>query len=206
MNPDNSAQADSAENKTPTANRPNGRRRLLGAAAAIAASAGLGVAWWRERTPTLSQTASQDAANGASDPALLAFWQAGFDTPTGGRLSTSAFRGRPLLVNFWATWCPPCVEELPLIEAFYRQNSPKSWQVIGIAADRATAVNQFLVKLPLSFPVAIAGLDGVALSRSLGNVAGGLPYTVVIGGDGRVIQRKMGQIQTEDLSRWASMG
>ena len=94
---------------------------------------------------------------------------------------------------------------MPLIEAFYRQNGSNGWQVLGIAADKADSVVNFLTKLPLSFPIAIAGLEGVALSRSLGNLAGGLPFTVVVGRDGQVIQRKMGQIQPEDLRNWVAL-
>ena len=120
-------------------------------------------------------------------------------------LAAAGFKGRPLLINFWATWCPPCIEELPLIEAFYRQNSSNGWQVLGIAADKKSSVASFLIKMPLSFPIAIAGLEGVAVSRSLGNLAGGLPFTVVLGRDGQVIQRKIGQIQPEDLHNWAAL-
>ncbi len=173
---------------------PKRREWLAGTTAAVAALAGFGWAWWRERP-----------AEALTDPALMAFWQAHFETPGGQSLAAAGFKGRPLLINFWATWCPPCVEELPLIEAFYRQNSASGWQVLGIAADKKNSVSSFLTKIPLSFPIAIAGLEGVTLSRSLGNLAGGLPFTVVLGRDGQVVQRKMGQIQPDDLRNWAAL-
>ena len=170
------------------------RRWLVGSTAAVAVAAGVGWARWRDYT-----------AETTADPALAVFWQTQFETPAGSKLATVGFKGRPLLINFWATWCPPCVDELPLIEAFYRKNSSNGWQVLGIAADKTSSVTAFLAKLPLSFPVAIAGLDGIALSRALGNLAGGLPFTVVLGRDGQVIQRKIGQIQPQDLHHWASL-
>lgn len=177
--------------------QPKRRQWMLRAAAVTAGAAGLGWAWWRERPSNLPTVPPL--------PGLAELWAAEFDTPGGQKLAAARFKGRPLLINFWATWCPPCVEELPLIEAFYRQNSANGWQVLGIAADKTDSVVNFLTKLPLSFPIAIAGLEGVALSRSLGNLAGGLPFTVVVGRNGQVIQRKMGQIQTEDLRNWAAL-
>ena len=197
------------QSRTATPIPPPQRRGLVGVAV-LASLAGLGWSWWRERSSDKSTRAG--AGTGAdqrtrtpADAALDVFWQAQFDTPGGQKLLTNSFKNRPLLINFWATWCPPCIEELPLIEAFYRQNSSNGWQVLGIAADKPEAVNRFLTQLPLSFPLAIAGLEGVALSRSLGNLAGGLPFTVVLGRDGRVIQRKMGQIRADDLKEWAAL-
>ena len=107
-----------------------------------------------------------------------------------------------MLINFWATWCPPCVEELPLLERFYSENKAKSVQIIGLAADKAEAVRGFLKKLPLTFPIGITDLSGIALSKSWGNLAGGLPFSVMLAADGRVMQRKMGKLSEDDLKVW----
>lgn len=168
------------------------RRLLLGMTAAGAGILGVGAAWWRSQTP--------DAP--PPTPPAEGFWVSQFDMPQGGTVSMGAFQGRPLLVNFWATWCAPCVEELPLINDFYRKNKANGWQVIGLAVDKLAPVQAFLQKMPLDFPVGMAGLAGAELSRAMGNVAGGLPFSLVLGRDGMVLQRKMGRLTEADLSNW----
>jgi thiol-disulfide isomerase/thioredoxin len=167
------------------------RRRTLQAGVALAAGvAGAGMAWWKFQP------------HEASGPAVDAFWGLSFDTPAGASLSMQALRGKPLLLNFWATWCPPCVDELPLLDRFYKENSSIGWQVLGLAIDQPSAVRNFLGKMPVSFPVGMAGLNGTELGKSLGNQAGGLPFTVVLGPDGALSHRKMGRIAESDLVDW----
>ncbi len=170
------------------------RRIVLGAAAAIAGAAGVGFAWWRYQPHAMDVGAEGQ------------FWTQQFDTLDQKPLAMGAFKGRPLVLNFWATWCPPCVEELPLLDAFYGQNSAKGWNVIGLAVDQADAVRTFLRKVPLQFPVALAGLGGTSLSKSLGNLTGALPFTVVFDANGVVAHRKMGLVTTDDLAKWLSLG
>lgn len=171
-----------------------GRRKLvLGLAGAGAGLTGAGLAWLR------FQADSQEEA----DPGKL--WELEFKTPSGDRLPMAGLKGRPLLINFWATWCPPCIEELPLLDAFYRQNSSNGWQVLGLAIDKPDLVLDFLRRLPVGFSVAMAGLDGIELSKSLGNSVGGLPFTVVLGSGGMVLKRKIGKISPQDLQLWREL-
>lgn len=169
------------------------RRALYAGVAAAAALGGAGLAWWRLQPHAVQVGAEQ------------ALWTQAFDTPEGAQLAMGAFAGKPLVLNFWATWCPPCVEELPLLNTFHRENKVKGWQVVGLAIDQPSSVRKFLARLPLDFPVGLAGLGGSELGRSLGNLTGGLPFTVVFGADGRVLHRKMGQVTSQDLRGWAAM-
>ncbi len=180
-------------NHTATLPTARNRRLLLGATAAGAALLGVGAAWWRNA----GLTESADLVP-VAEP-VEGMWSMQWDTPEGGKLPMRSFRGRPLLLNFWATWCAPCVEELPLINDFYRQNKANGWQVLGLAIDKPAPVQGFLKKMPLDFPVGMAAFLGVDLGHSLGNVAGALPFTVVIGAEGLVLYRKMGRLHAEDL-------
>ena len=117
----------------------------------------------------------------------------------------SKLKGQPVVLTFWATWCPPCVEELPLLDGFYKQNVANGWQVLGLAIDQPTAVRNFLVKKPLSFAIGLAGLEGTDLVKSLGNLSGALPFTVVFGQSGLPLHRKMGQVSAADLNQWKQL-
>lgn len=167
------------------------RRWLMGTVAGAAALAGVGLAWRIYQPKTMSPTAE------------TALWQLTFEAPDGSTLSMASLRGKPVLLNFWATWCPPCVEELPLLSSFYQEHAAKGWQVIGLAVDQLEPVKRFLLKAPVTFPVVMAGVPGVEISKSLGNLSGGLPFTVVLGSDGLVAHRKMGKVTPDNLRAWA---
>jgi hypothetical protein len=93
---------------------------------------------------------------------------------------------------------------MPLIDAFYRQNSAKGWQVIGLAIDQPSRVRQFLSQHPVSYPIGLAGLNGTELGKLLGNTQGGLPFTVVLDAQGLLKQQKLGKLSEDDVKLWAS--
>jgi thiol-disulfide isomerase/thioredoxin len=191
----------------------NRRNMLYGGVAAAAGLAGAAVAWRKiqPHAPTGESNAgapaaSTDTAVSAADIAAAdSFWSLSFDTPDGKALPMSGFRGKFLLVNFWATWCPPCVEELPLLDYFYQENKDKNWQVVGLAVDQPSAVRAWLQTKPLNFAVGMVGLEGAELSKSLGNRTGSLPYSVVFGASGQPLYRKLGKVKPEDLGLWARL-
>jgi thiol-disulfide isomerase/thioredoxin len=169
---------------------PITRRLLLAGAGTGAAALGASFAW-RQLKPVLASAEAQ------------AFWGARFTTPAGSAVDLAPWRHRPLLVNFWATWCPPCIKELPEINQFYREVRGRGWQVLGLAVDQAAPVTAFLQKTPLDFPIALAGAEGLSLTRTLGNPAGGLPFSVLFDETGEISWRRLGVTQLSELRELA---
>ncbi len=167
----------------------SGRRSLVLAAGA-AAVAGVSVGWWRLRDQRLPMETER------------ALWSAEFDQLDGQVLRLASLKGRPLVINFWATWCPPCVEEMPLLDRFYQENNPKGWQILGIAIDQPSSVRRFQAQFPVSYPLVLGGLQGNEFGRLLGNEQGSLPYTLALDREGRVLQRKLGRLDASDLAAW----
>lgn len=179
----------SADKPSLSVSQPDRRKWLVAGVAAAAAASGAGWAWWRSQ-----------AEASPNDVAVQAFWALQLQTPDGAPLALQQFAGRPLLVNFWATWCPPCVRELPMLSAFAQAHP--NLPVLGLAVDQAAPVQKFLARQPLAFPVAMAGAGGSTLTRSLGNINGGLPFSILFDAGGNVKQRKIGELSSTDLQQW----
>jgi thiol-disulfide isomerase/thioredoxin len=165
------------------------RRALLWGGGALAGLVGAAVGWQRY------------ALGPVLEPAERAFWQQNWPDLMGQPVALGQWRGQPLLVNFWATWCPPCVEELPLLDAAYAKANGH-WPMLAVAIDRASSVTSFLQRQPLRIPVVVAALGGTDTARDLGNRAGGLPFSVQFDAQGRVAHRKLGKLDEADLQRW----
>ena len=173
---------------------PPSRRGLLWGVAAAAALAGLGLAAWRG-----------GLFGRRNAPVAPGWWDTHWDAPQGEPVSLATFKGRPLVINFWATWCAPCVEEMPLLDAFYRENKAKNWQMIGIAIDQPSSVRRFLTQYPVSYPIALGGLQGTEWGKALGNAQGGLPFTVVLNANGDMIGQYLGKLKEDQIKSWASL-
>ncbi|MDE2145535.1 MAG: TlpA family protein disulfide reductase [Burkholderiales bacterium] len=178
----------------------NRRTWILGGAGLAAAAAG---AAWRAGGGLLSAAGAATAGpTGAADSADGALWAARFARPEGGTLDLAALRGRPLVLNFWATWCPPCVKEMPEIDRFAGPFQAAGGSVVGLAVDNPAAVRSFLARTPVHYAIGLAGFEGTDLSRKLGNVDGALPFTVVVDRAGRVAHRRLGASSYDELVAW----
>jgi len=120
----------------------------------------------------------------------------------GGKLrQLSEWRGRVLVCNFWATWCAPCREEMPLLVVARAKYAAKGVEIVGIAVDNAAKVRQFAGSLGVTYPILLSEADGLELMRRLGNSAVGLPYTVFLDREGRRAQQKLGALKPGELER-----
>jgi thiol-disulfide isomerase/thioredoxin len=111
------------------------------------------------------------------------------------------WKGKVLVVNFWATWCPPCKEEMPEFSTISGKYADKGVQFAGISIDSADKVIAFHKETPVSYPLLIAGLDTLDLASDLGNRAKGLPFTVVLRRDGSVQRVKLGKFPGKELEK-----
>ena len=163
------------------------RRRealALGGVALVAGGAGLILG------PRLLQRESGDAQ---------AIAMARFLDLAGAPRSLSEWSGRVLVLNFWATWCAPCREEIPMLMASREKYARSGLEVVGIAIDLASKVSEFAREMRINYPILVADAGGLDLMRKLGNTAGGLPYTVVVDQQGNPTRRKLGALSRAEL-------
>jgi thiol-disulfide isomerase/thioredoxin len=170
------------------------RRTALAGVGVLAAVAG--ALWYGRQSKAPITPAAEDGV----DPIDL--WTQRFPRPEGGELVMAELRGQPLLINFWATWCPPCIKELPEFDRFATSHA-KQLRVVGLAIDSLAPVQDFLKKQPVGFAIGLAGFAGTDLARSLGNSSGALPFTVLLDAKGSILQRKLGETQLAELEAWA---
>ena len=179
----------------------NRRSWILAGAGAAALAAG--AAWRWRSTGTAGLTAP---AATAPDGAAAAFWQMSFPTPDGGTVAAASLRGQPLLLNFWGTWCPPCVKEMPDLDTVAKEHAAQGWRVLGLAVDNPKAVREFLARAPVGYTIGLAGFEGSDLAKQLGNGQtgqAGLPFTVAFDRNGAVKHRKAGATTLDELRGWA---
>ncbi len=117
----------------------------------------------------------------------------GTDQPLG------QWKGKLLIVNFWATWCAPCREEMPEFVKAQREFGPRGLQFVGIAVDEADKVRQFATDIGLNYPALLGGYGAIELSKTLGNRVGALPFTVIVDRAGRIVYTQLGPIKKERL-------
>jgi len=119
--------------------------------------------------------------------------------PDGREHRLDGWLGKPVVANFWATWCAPCVEEMPDLEALHHKYTTTNF--IGIGIDTAPNIRAFTEKVKVSYPILVGGRDGIQLMRDLGNKAGGLPFTVVFDAKGHSVDSTLGRVKPARLEQ-----
>ena len=159
------------------------RKMIVPAAAgAIALGLGIGVAVWDREPSDASALLALSLPDTQGVPQRLAQW-----------------RGKVLVVNFWATWCEPCREEMPQFIQAQRELGPKGLQFVGIAVDQPDKVIQFAKELGLNYPALIGGYTAVELSKPLGNRLAALPFTVIVDRKGSIAHTQLGPLKPGQL-------
>jgi thiol-disulfide isomerase/thioredoxin len=118
----------------------------------------------------------------------------------GVRQPLAQWRGKVLVVNFWATWCPPCRKEIPEFIKLQQQYGSQGLQFIGIALDDKANVQNFADEVGINYPILIGDLEAMVLAKNSGNRLGGLPYTVIIDQKGKIIATETGELSTTKLT------
>jgi len=166
------------------------RRPLIWAAAGMLAAGALGAGLW----VGVAQRTQAPETGAAATLTRMPFKD--FD---GAEVTLARWRGKVTVVNFWATWCPPCREEIPgLVEVYARQGANGA-QIVGIAVDSADKTRDFVKTFGVSYPVVIGGMETIDLMRSLGNKAGALPFTIVLDRDGKLAGTHLGLMSVEQV-------
>jgi thiol-disulfide isomerase/thioredoxin len=142
----------------------------------------------------------QHSASQAANPVIESLFKSKILTVQGDNFPMEQYRGQILLVNVWAPWCAPCVEELPELSALAAQTP--TVQFLGLGVDSAQNISDFGIRHPTHFPLVVAGAVGTNLAKALDNKGGALPFTVLIDATGQVVGQKTGRVHTDEIKQW----
>jgi len=173
------------------------KNKKLAAVAAVAVIfCALGVVFGSKMKP---QSQPTQAPAASAHPAATNLYAQTLNDLSGKPQALAQWKGKPLLVNFWATWCGPCVQEMPELSALANEEAGKRFNVIGLGIDSPSAMSEFAAKHNIKYPLYVGGMGGTELSRGFGNTNGGLPFTVLIGADGQVRKTYLGKLKFDEL-------
>ncbi|MCA1979018.1 MAG: TlpA family protein disulfide reductase [Thiobacillus sp.] len=136
----------------------------------------------------------------AERAASAALWQTAYPDSRGRTQPLAQWRGKLVVVNFWASWCAPCREEMPDFDALRRQFHTRGVEIVGIAIDTPANVGSFLARQPVAYPILVGEGSAHTLVRQLGNPAGALPYTIVLDRDGKLVYSHLGRLPRATLN------
>jgi thiol-disulfide isomerase/thioredoxin len=141
------------------------------------------------------------ATPGPAGSPTAALFAASMNDASGKAQTMAQWQGKPLLLNFWAPWCGPCVKEMPELSALAGELKARNINVVGIGIDTPTNIAEFTTKYAIAYPIYVGGMNATELSREFGNKNGGLPYTVLIGADGKIAHTYLGTLKFDQLKR-----
>jgi len=118
---------------------------------------------------------------------------------SGKQRNIKEWQDKILIINFWATWCPPCLKEIPEFIKLQNEFAGKGLQFIGIAIDEQSAVEEYLQTININYPQLIAGDTGIALSHQLGNIVNAVPFSLIINKQGQIIHRQPGELSRDKI-------
>ena len=124
-----------------------------------------------------------------------------FTDRTGRAASLAPYRGKVTVVNFWATWCTPCREEMPMMQSLRDRFAGRGLEVVGIALDNPAEVKTFLRLFHIRYPVLMGDADTLETRKALGNPAGGLPYTLILDRSGKPVGKLLGKLSEKTLTQ-----
>lgn len=177
----------------------------MAAVAVMATSSGYFVAGLlnpvSEPVPVVSGAADGDIMSAPRTENLLGQRRPDFTLmdADGQEVSASDFDGQPVLINFWATWCAPCVEEMPMLSSLQEQYSATGIRFLGIALDDADRAREFAAEMNLGYPILVGQVDVVLTGRRYGNSSGMLPFSVLVDADGIIRWTHLGALDREQL-------
>lgn len=135
----------------------------------------------------------------SSDRSSAALQAASFKDLDGRARRLREWKGKLLVCNFWATWCQPCREEIPMLVALSKEMAPKGVEIVGIAIDQGAKVRDFVTDYKVTYPVLLAGSDGLDIMRAAGNEVGGLPFTAFLDREGKIVHEKLGALNRSEV-------
>ena len=136
---------------------------------------------------------------GLAPAALDPLWKAEFNDLKGVPVRMADLRGSPMVINFWASWCGPCIEEMPDFQRASRTESGRRIRFVGIGIDYAKNMQPFADKLGISYLLLESGAQGLDIVKAAGNPSGALPFTLILDHNGAAVMRKLGRLEYADL-------
>lgn len=169
------------------------------AAGVLAGAGGFLMHWHKADSGAAPGGASINRAGGAAAASLDALWATQLKDLSGRPVNLAAYKGQPLVVNFWASWCAPCIEEMPDFQRASQTDIGKRVQFVGIGIDSADKMRPFADKLGITYVLLESGAQGLDLIRATGNPSGALPFTLIVDRAGVPVARKLGKLDYADL-------